>query len=189
MNFWNQPYPESIDLLIEKAENSLSVLIQKINDPNCKALEELFKVNNLNGEVQRQKTAFQELGYSNNIRLGGKAKGLNEIKGLYLFGESENGFVIPRYVGISGSIYRRLKQHGWGKLHNEATLAYLKASSKSNYIGLRSGLDYEVLLEQQSLIRKYKVAILPEMHDYDLYFMEVYFAGKLKTIWNSFKTH
>ena len=34
--------------------------------------------------------------------------------------------------------------------------------------------------EKQKIIREYKVVILPELIDYDLHFMEVYFAGKLQ---------
>lgn len=96
---------------------------------------------------------------------------------------------MPCYVGISGTIFRRLKQHGWYKLHNEATLAYLKASSKEKYIGERKNLEYTKIEEQQKIIRQYKVATIAEPIDFDLYFMEVYISGKLKTLWNSFKTH
>jgi hypothetical protein len=47
----------------------------------------------------------------------------------------------------------------------------------------------DVIIEQQEIIRKYKVAILPIENDYDMYFIEVYLAGVWKTEWNSFKTH
>jgi hypothetical protein len=180
MNYWNEPYPESIDDLIGKANENFSFLHQKLNDSNCKTLEELY-VANKSGKTERQKLAFEELGYLPNIN--------NEIKGLYLFGECKDETVVPIYIGISRGIFRRLKQHGWGKLDNEATLAYLMASNKSNYVGKRKDFSYETLCEEQKIIRQFKVAILPELNDYDLYFMEVYFAGKLKTHWNTFKTH
>jgi hypothetical protein len=58
-----------------------------------------------------------------------------------------------------------------------------------NHEGERKNLAYLEIEKQQQIIRQYKVALLPESLDFDLYFMEVYFAGKLKTLWNSFKTH
>lgn len=49
---------------------------------------------------------------------------------------------------------------------------------------------YQFELEQEQLeIKNFRVIIIPEENDYDLYFMEVYLAGKLKTKWNSFRTH
>lgn len=189
MNYWNHPYPESFESLIKKSEANLAVLLQQLNDSECKTLDELYKFNNVTNEVKRQKKVFDELGYKPNSRLNKSTKVNNEIKGLYIFGESIDGVVKPIYIGISGTIFRRLKQHGWGKQHNEATFAYLIASSKSNHIGGRKLLPPELLIEQQKLIRQFKVVILPEVLDYDLYFLEVYLAGRLKTHWNTFKTH
>ena len=153
-------------------------------------MDELYQFNNVTNEVQRQKKVFEELGYYPNSRLSKSTKVDNEIKGLYIFGEGTNkGVVNPIYVGISGTIFRRLKQHGWGKSKNEATFAYLKASSEPNHSSGQELPLLELLIEQQKLIREYKVVIVPEVLDYDLYFMEVYLAGKLKTPWNTFKTH
>jgi hypothetical protein len=72
---------------------------------------------------------------------------------------------------------------------DSSTLAYLKAASKTNYRGVRKHFPLDEIEKQQKIIRQYKVAIVPELLDFDLYFLEVYFAGKLKTRWNSFKTH
>ena len=47
----------------------------------------------------------------------------NELKGLYIMGQTSKNKVIPVYVGISRTIFRRIRQHGWGKNHNECTLA------------------------------------------------------------------
>lgn len=188
MNFRNEPYPTSIAELINRCENAQRIISNLLNDKNCKTLAELYLAGK-NGKVIRLNKEFENLGYIPNCKLSQKAKACNEIKGLYVFGELENDIVVPKYVGISGSIFRRLKQHGWGKFHNEATLAYLKAASKSDYIGERKNLLYSDLEKQQQIIRQYKVAILPEMLDFDLYFMEVYISGYFKTYWNSFKTH
>jgi len=188
MNYWNQPYPSSMEELIYKCEVSLELILNSLRNENCKTLWEFYKVA-ANGEVNCQRNVFDELGYLPNAKRNAKVKTNNELKGLYVFGETIDEKAVPRYVGISGTIYRRLKQHGWGKLHNEATLAYLKAASKSNYVGERKDLLYDELRQQQEIIRQYKVVILPELLDFDLYFMEVYLSGKFKTLWNSFKTH
>lgn len=187
MNYWEQPYPLSIGKLIKKCDKRLNVVLDALTNKNCKTLGELYKEEN--GKIIRIKSEFDKLGYKPNSTLNRKAKTNNEFKGIYVFAEIDNGKIIPRYVGISGTIFRRLKQHGWGKLHNEATLAYLKAASKSKYKGERKHYPYLEIEKQQKIIRQYKVALLPEPLDFDLYFMEVYFAGKLKTLWNSFKTH
>lgn len=187
MNYWEESYPTSIDELIKKCDSNLQIVLNALANENCKTLGELYKEEK--GEIKRLKNEFVKLCYTPNTKLSAKLKANNELKGIYVFGEVENGIVIPRYVGISGTIFRRLKQHGWGKLHNEATLAYLKASSKSKYNGERKHFPYSEIEAQQKIIRQYKVALLPEPLDFDLYFMEVYFAGKLKTLWNSFKTH
>ena len=50
-------------------------------------------------------------------------------------------------------------------------------------------MPYPTIEEQQRIIREYKVAIIEETNDFDMYFMEVYFAGVWKTEWNTFKTH
>jgi hypothetical protein len=188
MNYWNEPYPSSMEELVSKCNIAIDLLLNKLQNSDCKTLSELYKTMP-NGAICRQKKLFDELGYFPNRKMSSKFKKYNEIKGLYVFGEKVDEIVIPRYVGISGSIFRRLKQHGWGKLHNEATLAYLKAASKNKFLGKRIELSYVELSKQQELIRQYKVAIISEPLDFDLYFMEVYIAGKLKTHWNTFKTH
>ena len=187
MNYWNEPYPSSIEALIKKCETGLKTITSALEDGQCRTLGELFIDDN--GMIKRLKSEFKNLGYEPNTKLHKKLKTNNEIKGIYVFGESTRGGVVPRYIGISGTIFRRLKQHGWGKLHNEATLAYLKAASKTQYKGQRKHYPFADIEKQQKIIRQYKVALLPELLDFDLYFMEVYFAGKLKTLWNSFKTH
>lgn len=187
MNYWNERYPKSKDALIEKSDIKLDEILRKINDKNCKTLKELYQIKN--NRIERNKAAFKSLGYSPNAKLSEKNIKDNEIMGLYLFGEISEKGIIPIYVGISRTIFRRLKQHGWGKMHNEATFAYLKASNEQKHIGGRKNIDWKSVELQQEIIREYKIAIIPEKLDYDLYFMEVYFAGQLKTRWNTFKTH
>lgn len=191
MNIWNQPYPANINELIEKSNQFKEILFEKLNDSACKTLYQLYPPNH-KGTVKKDLALFAHLGYTPNSFFNSKSKSEDEIRGIYVFGEFDEitGTVIPKYVGISRTIFRRLKQHGWGKKHNEATLASMKAIYKKTHTAkFRSEMTTEIILEQQTIIRNYKVVILPEENDYDMYFMEVFLAGVWKTKWNSFKTH
>jgi len=189
-NYWDEPYPASLSALIKKCDDAIETIEKILSKKECVLLDELYKVNSKNGDVEKLRSIFESNNYFPNAKLNKNAKFDNEIKGLYVFAEvSNNGETIPCYVGISGTIFRRLKQHGWHKLHNEATFAYLQASSLNSHQKQRKELEYHLIQEQQNIIRQYKVAIIPEKDDFDLYFMEIYIAGKLKTLWNSFKTH
>lgn len=57
------------------------------------------------------------------------------------------------------------------------------------YSGKREAMEVEEWKKKQQELRDYRVLIIPESNDYDLYFMEVYIAGRLKTKWNSFRTN
>ncbi len=121
---------------------------------------------------------------------------------MYVFGEKDEN-IIPVYVGISRDIFKRLKQHGWGKTHNAATLAYLIADKEFRYNSNVRELGFSVVSKSQrkhieneadvpkakELVRRFKVAIYPIENDYELYFHEVAVAGILQSKWNSFRTH
>lgn len=186
-NHWGEPYPSSLPNLIKKADRSLATLLRKLKEPQCKILADLYA--KVNGKMQRLNGEFEELGYMRNVISHSNIRTYNEIKGLYLFGQSVSGDIHPVYVGISRSILTRLRNHGWGRRHNQATLAYAMAASRHEHEGRRQQLSYEKISKEQKAIRQFKVAILPETSDYDLYFMEVYIAGKLKLEWNTFRTH
>jgi hypothetical protein len=112
--------------------------------------------------------------------------------GLYIIGEKMNGEVIPIYIGISRTVYRRLRQHGWGKEHNQCTLAYLIANEEkheSKWANKRSLFPKTDLIEARDKVQNFRVVLYSVENDYDLYFLEVAIAGILKTKWNSFKTH
>lgn len=187
MNYWGHQYPSTMESVIHRCEQGLASVEKCFASNKCCTINDLYKEKD--GRVRRMEQIFDELGHAPNAILNSKDDVHNELKGLYVFGEIVNSVVLPRYVGISGTIIRRLKQHGWGKQHNEATLAYLMAAAKTQYNGKRAHLSYSEIRQQQDVIRQYKVVVLPELQDFDLYFMEVYFAGKLKTLWNNFKTH
>ncbi len=177
MNFLEHPYPSSMQDIIEKSEQNINLLVEKLNYKNCSSLNDLYKVDS-EGDVVRNKIEFDKMNLTLNSMLNTNSKSNNELKGLYLFGEvGEDNKVVPVYIGISRTIFRRLRQHGWGKVSNHASLAKLMSEDKND------------LLPSKEIIKKYKVAIVTENFDYDLYFMEVYIAGKLKTKWNNFRTH
>ena len=114
---------------------------------------------------------------------------------MYIFGEEIDGKVTPVYIGISRSIYKRLRNHAFGKTSNTCTLAYLMAKHKyktTNSIDkvAKSIIENEThLAPQKAIIQNYKVVLIPVEKDYDLYFLEIAIAGILKTKWNSFRTH
>ena len=193
MHNWSEPYIDQLQALLAKAEVTADSVKAVLNQPNTPYLSELYETTMVdnsyvedclsNNESSTSKTKtlkhkFIELSYSPNVKSKSSIKSLNEFKGLYVFGEEVNGTVVPVYVGISRVIYQRLRNHGWGKLKNNCTLAYL--ISKDQKISL---------CEAKLLVRNFKVFLHPEKEDYDLYFLEVAIAGILKTKWNSFRTH
>jgi hypothetical protein len=196
MNTWNEPYPEDLKVLFLKAQNLAEEVLSKLKKPDCPALYDFFRSVSRKGgrtEIETLKSAFQELGLNYNGSLFPKKDGkINEYKGIYVFGEELEDRIEPVYVGISRTIMRRLKQHGFGKNHNECTLAYIIANEE-NYDGKfsekRELFSKEMLKETREKVQKFKVVIMPVNDDFELYFLEVALAGFLKTKWNSFKTH
>jgi predicted GIY-YIG superfamily endonuclease len=186
MNYNKEPFPVDISLLIQKCDGVILKIKESFSGPECLVVKDLYHTD----KGHKQKDFIQKLQVVCNNKLNKKSKTLDEVKGLYVFGELNNiGKVEAIYVGISRTVIRRLYQHTWGKMHNETTFSYLKAKHFSQHIGKRIDLAEELLKEQQEKIKNYRLIVIPEKEDYDLYFMEVYIAGKLKTKWNSFKTH
>jgi predicted GIY-YIG superfamily endonuclease len=186
-----ESYPEDLQKLLNYAEDLSISILKKLNHPEAKKVCDFYTVTN--EKIIRNKALFNELEYiPNEILSSSKSTQPNEFKGLYIFREEQNGKIIPVYVGISRSIFRRLKQHAWGKLHNECTLAYLKTRHQWEINGKkteRATITSEDMLPAKNLIQNYKVVLIPITNDYDLYFLEVVLAGKFKTKWNSFRTH
>jgi predicted GIY-YIG superfamily endonuclease len=177
-NHWKEPYPENLYDLLGHADKLAIEILENLNSVKCKKISELYTENN--GKIIRNKKQFEELGFSPNES--------NEFKGLYIFGEEQNGKVIPVYVGISRTVFRRLRQHTFGKNHNQCSLAYLKTKHQKAEI-TRKTVTNEDMLPAKKIIQNYKVDLIEVQNDYDLYFLELVLAGKFKTKWNSFKTH
>lgn len=201
MNYNKEPFPENITSLVNQADNYATQIQQKLNAKHCPAINDLYwelhKTCDAKPEfsIIKQKKVFEALGYFPNIK-SGNVKAENEFKGLYIFGEADAlGNVTPVYVGISRSVYKRLKNHAFGKTSNTATLAYLmakhqyKTKHKIEKVTKSNIENKEHLEPQKEIIQNYKVVLIPVTEDYDLYFLEVALAGILKTKWNSFRTH
>ena len=191
MNYNDEPYPEDLSLLLKKATEIAGDIKARLNDEKCPILNQLFYQKN--DKNYRDKKIFEKLGYVANIdsKTGTSSKSNNEFKGLYVFGEEVNHKIIPVYIGISRTVYRRLRQHGFGKRHNQCSLAYLMAKHDNSNIEratIHQKFEKE-LIRKKEMVKSFKVALYPIEKDYELYFLEVALAAILKTKWNSFRTH
>lgn len=186
MNYNDESYPKNFDVLIDKCDATVNHIRAVFAENRHSKVKDLYKIGQRN---TRSETYFEKLRIAPNIKKDGKAKKENELKGLYVFAEEVDGQYMPIYVGISRTVFRRLYQHAFGKKHNETSFCYLKAKHLSGHKTSRRQLDWALIEMQQRKLHDYAVVVIPEPNDYDLYFMEVYIAGKLKTKWNSFKTH
>lgn len=201
MNHWNHAYPNQLAELLEKS----IVIADKLNadlqsSETSQLLGDLYS-READGKLYRQRTNFLPAWQPNEKEQ--PAVGENkEFRGLYVFAEQRVDSWIPIYVGISRTVYRRLKQHGWYQNPSSCTLAYLrcndqltsgekaelrKSSNKRDpYLHAKANAIVE---RERAWLRNCRVALHPVPNHYDLYFHEVAVAGRLKTEWNSFKTH
>ncbi len=182
-------YPQGLNKLLQEANKIAKKIENELNSPNCQKVNELYEI--IKSKASRNKNSLDELGYEANI-YSGRSKSNenknNEFKGLYIFGEEKEGVVTPFYIGISRTVFRRLRQHGWGKKHNECSLAYLMTKKHVADID-RTTVTNDDLLPAKEIVQNSRVVLIPVKEDYDLYFLEVAIAGILKTKWNSFRTH
>lgn len=193
INIWKHKYPSDLSSLLLKSTEIAATLKETLNADSTPSLNELYK--EINGKVYRQESVFDTINATPNRRGNKKVKSDNELMGLYVFGiENEGNYVVPVYIGISRTVYRRLRQHGWGKTHNQCTFAYLLANEK--HFGLlydKSRIEFckDQLEESRTFLQDCKVAIypIPKEQHYEMYFHEVAIAGILKTKYNTFKTH
>lgn len=185
INFANEPYPEDLESLLQEAYQIADKVKEKLNDAGGFKLKELYQL--VNDKNRTIKENFRTEGFNPETE--------KEFKGLYVFGEENQGKITPVYVGISRVGFQRLRNHGWGKTPATCTLAFLMAKTvlekqNTKVILNAKNVDDELHLKPfKKIIRSYKVALIPIKEDYKLYFLEVALAGILKTKWNSFKTH
>lgn len=184
-NYKDEEFPENFNQLIEKCEKTILKINENFANPNCLMVKDLY----VDDTRERKIDFLEKLAVTCNSKLHKNVKTQNELQGLYVLGELNKGKIIPIYIGISRTVFRRLRQHVWGKKHNEASLAYLQAKIRIGHAKERLHLDVSEFETEQRIIKDYRLVVIPETNHYDLYFMEVYIAGRLKTKWNSFKTH
>ncbi|CAI8921067.1 MULTISPECIES: hypothetical protein [Pseudomonas syringae group] len=109
----------------------------------------------------------------------------------------DNG--VPIYVGISRSVFARLRQHVFGKTHFDASLAFRIAMQRhpdrtveklTRAKAMDDPLFGTSFAEAQAYLRSLHVAVVEIENPLELYIFEPYCALALDTHqWNSFKTH
>jgi hypothetical protein len=101
----------------------------------------------------------------------------------------------PFYVGISRGVVGRLRQHGKGTTHLDASLAYRMACGKAPHEltrdeAMKDPSFRRAFDEAQALLRDSSVAFVEIENSLELYFFEAYCAMALDTWeWNTFRTH
>ena len=114
-----------------------------------------------------------------------------DFSGCYVLIENR----IPKYVGISRKVFRRLKQHVTGESHNDASLAYLIASKELTHGTTRDKAmemsDFrEVFGSAKDRLRAMSCAFVEIQNPLELYLFEAFCAMELDTSdWNTFETH
>ncbi len=190
-NVWGHKYPDNLTDLLVQSEQIANEMLGALRKDTAPLLCDLYKKTD---KVYRQKKVFERLGLKPNRKSDDKVKSNNELMGLYVFGiENSKKIIEPVYIGISRTVYRRLRQHGWGSTHNQCTFAYMLADEKHHNFSWkgRSTFPENQLEESRKFLQKCRVAIFPITEDknYEMYFHEVAIAGLLKTRYNTFKTH
>jgi predicted GIY-YIG superfamily endonuclease len=101
----------------------------------------------------------------------------------------------PFYVGISRRVVARLRQHGSGTTHSDASLAYSMAREKvahkvTRTAAMKNPLFKQAFEEGKQLLNSCSVAFIEIENPLELYLFEAYCAMSLDTCkWNSFRTH
>lgn len=118
-----------------------------------------------------------------------------DFSGCYVLLEKET----PIYVGISRSVFARLRQHVFGKTHFDASLAFRVAMQRhpdraiaklTRSKAMDDPLFGTSFAEAQTYLRSLRVATVEITNPLELYIFEPYCAIALDTHqWNSFETH
>jgi predicted GIY-YIG superfamily endonuclease len=101
----------------------------------------------------------------------------------------------PFYVGISRGVVGRLRQHGTGKTHFDASLAYRMACEKvahkmTRNEAMKNPAFRQAFHDAQRLLQGSSVAFIKISNPLELYLFEAYCAIELDTSeWNTFRTH
>ena len=101
----------------------------------------------------------------------------------------------PIYVGISQTVFQRIRQHVRGTTHFDASLAYRIAAARRPHNMTRNAAmaDTEFqrhFSEAQAYLRGLNVAFIEIQNPLELYLFEAYCAMEIDTSeWNTFETH
>ncbi len=189
-NFLGEFFPEAIETFIDNSKKKI---------PDFKSLN-LYKFSELFQEGSGESPWYQlkedvierEKLFTPDVEKEVKYKG---IYGFFEVGNSQQQAV---YFGISKNIFKRIKQHIFGKSHYEASLVYLQCldeynrNNKDEYSGTRDqfpNFSERRRVFQEKMISSWKILVLPLQNEFEIYFLEFYLACKYKAKWNSFRTH
>jgi hypothetical protein len=181
-NYINEYIPEPIEL-IEKAEQVLRKLHESIP---IRINEHIIDSN----KKYKARDYFKDE-IKNSFSY--KSKNPNDFSGIYVFYYKDE----PVYVGISGTIIRRLKYHLFGKKDNESSFVYLLAKAKyendtgKKHNGKRKEFPFDDYKDeiQNDMKENWSIKYCAIGNGYELSFIEIYVACVLKSKWNTFKTH
>jgi predicted GIY-YIG superfamily endonuclease len=148
------------------------------------------------GELRRDMEARRPLGDFCASGVGvktiaGKLGKQSDFSGCYVLRRDGK----PFYVGISRGVIGRLRQHGTGKTHFDASLAYRMACEKVPHKMTRSAAMADSVFRSafekaRELLMGSSVAFVEIRNDLELYLFEAYCAMELDTYeWNTFRTH
>ncbi|HYV91512.1 MAG TPA: hypothetical protein VE978_07010 [Chitinophagales bacterium] len=164
--------------------------IEESFDRNSVKLKDIAKINSKGQAVLKKAYLIREFDLVKNIYSHKKYR--DDVKGLYVFASSKrNGKLHLEYVGISKTLFKRLKDHAYGKTRYMATLVYLMASHDHEKRGMKKKtFKLENYREEvQAKIRNWRIALYPIKDSFELYMTEPYLAYHWKARWNSFETH
>jgi predicted GIY-YIG superfamily endonuclease len=114
-----------------------------------------------------------------------------DFSGCYVLSRDGNAF----YVGISRGVIGRLRQHGTGKTHFDASLAYRMACEKVPHKMTRDAAMkkpgfQKQFQDAQRQLHGSSAAFIEIENPLELYLFEAYCAMELDTSkWNTFRTH
>lgn len=118
-----------------------------------------------------------------------------KYEGIYIFIDKDK----PVYVGISRNIISRLRNHGWGITSVTSSFAYLMAKTANSELNKDKYKANEEEIREKYLkkVQNLKLYVYPfngkgnneTAEYYSLQLLEVLLSVRLKTKWNTFKTH
>jgi hypothetical protein len=187
-NYKGEQYPRNLNAIYKDFEVAAKI-IEKFFKANPIKIKEIAKEENgqiiLNKDLMIKK--FKLENYIKSSENYGR-----DLKGIYVFADIDNaGKIEYKYVGISRSLFKRVKDHGFGKTKYMATLANLMAKHYYNEeYGSKEGFELKNHLHKsQSEIKNWYIALYPIDCNFELHMIEPHLSYHWKSYWNTFETH